>query len=99
MLSAGNLAKNAIGTDHIWTAEIYSQIALMYEEENTDQLASIWIRKSFMSCYKAVGLGHRALKVVYSHLKNIENKVDSPLATLPIEHIRSKIKQLEYSQK
>jgi len=68
----------------------------MYEEEGANELASPWIRKSFMSCYKAVGVGHKSTRSVFSHLRNIECNIDSPLASVPIELIASKIKQIEY---
>ncbi len=44
-----------------------------------------------MSCYRAVGMGHKALTVVYMHLKNIEYNIDSPLAGVPIDLLPNKI--------
>ena len=93
-MKSADIARNALGDEHIWTSEIYSQIALMYQEEGLSQLASLWIRKSFVSCYKAVGISHKGLQIVYTHLKNIEGNIDSPLANAPIEYVASKIKQL-----
>lgn len=35
MLKAAEICQNALGHDHIWTAEIFSHIALMYEEQGS----------------------------------------------------------------
>lgn len=40
-------------------------------------------------------MGHKMLKVVYMHLRNIECNIDSTLANVPIDLIPSKIKQLQ----
>ena len=92
-MKAAEIAENAIGHEHIWTAELYSYMALMHEEEGENELASPWIRKSFMSCYKAVGISHKATKSVFTHLRNIECNIGSTLANIPIELVVNKIKQ------
>lgn len=84
------------GDEHIWTAEIYSHVALMHSEQDSNQLASPWIRKSFVSCYKAVGINHKSVRVLYTHLQNIEASIGSPLASVPIEFVVSKINQMQY---
>jgi len=94
-LRAADIARNAFGQNHIWTAEIYLYIALMHKENSQVQFASPWIRKSFMACYKATGINHKAVKAVFLHLKNIEYNVGSPLANISIEFMASKIKQME----
>ena len=85
LIRAAELARSAFGHEHLWTARIYSDVALMYEEDGANQLASPWMRKSFTGCYKAVGIGHSITKEVYTNLVNIESNIGSPLMLVPIE--------------
>ena len=94
-MKAAEIARNAYGQAHIWTSEIYLYMALMYEEGGKSKLASPWIRRSFVSCYKAVGINHRAIKVVFTHLKLIEHNIRSNLANVPMEFAAAKINELE----
>jgi len=68
----------------------------MYSEQGTNELASPWIRRSFVACYKAVGINHKTIRIVYTHLQNIEANIGSPLASVPIEFVISKISQMQY---
>lgn len=94
-MKAAEVARNAYGPGHIWTSELYLHMALMYEESGQSQLASPWIRRSFVACYKAVGLSHKAMRIVFGHLKSIEYSIGSDLANVPIEFAAAKIKEIE----
>ena len=95
-MKAAEIARNAFGPNHIWTSELYLYMALMYEECSKSQLASPWIRKSFMACYKAVGINHKAIRIVFAHMKLIEYNIGSSLANVPIEFAASKIRELDH---
>ena len=96
LFRATDIAKLAYGDEHIWTAEIYLDVALLYYEDKSSQLASTWIRKSFVACYKAVGIKHKALKAIYKHLMSIEADIDSVLCNVPIDQVMPKLDQICY---
>jgi len=87
-------ARQVYGEEHIWIAEIYSKIALTYYKKGNNQLASTWIRRSFIVCHKSVGEGHKALTIIYVHLQKIESARKSVLVNAPIESIEYKIRSL-----
>lgn len=96
LMRAGERAREVCGDEHVWTAQIYSSVALALAKNGSDQLAAPWIRKSFVACCKAVGEGHKALRTVYAHLQNIESAIKSPLSGVPIDLMESKIKQMQH---
>eukprot|EP00743_Colponemidia_sp_Colp-15_P010245 GILK01011263.1.p1 GENE.GILK01011263.1~~GILK01011263.1.p1 ORF type:complete len:1014 (+),score=191.11 GILK01011263.1:62-3103(+) len=87
LMRAADIMEVLVGFDHPETAEIYSNIALAYQELSPMESASPWIRKAFSIYYKVLGAEHELTQQSWGYLKAIEVFMDSGLDQVPIDDL------------
>lgn len=75
MVHAAELVKEVCGYQHPETAEVFSQVSLMYAEYNDIQNACEWIRHSFVITAKIFGIEHDLTLEIHKLLQSVESRV------------------------
>lgn len=75
MQHAADIVKDVCGYLHPETAEVYSLVALMFEELNNFSAAAEWIRHSFLISERVFSANHVNTDSIFHLLQHIEAEV------------------------
>ena len=98
-LSAVDIIESLLGFMHPETAEVYTQLALQYqelEEMSLSEEAAPYIRKAFVIHMSLFGKEHEITQHTYKLLQGIEISVNSGLESASMSELVERIEEMEF---